>query len=68
MDEPAVPGVDRYVTDPAALSEQHQIANSERPRRWLDRDSRARHLPRSSRQTDALNSVHVLNESGAIKP
>jgi hypothetical protein len=39
MDEPAVPGVDRYVTDPAALSEQHQIANSERPRRWLDRDS-----------------------------
>jgi hypothetical protein len=68
VDEPAVPRIDRDVTDPATLCEQHQIPNGERARRGLDRDSRARHLPRSSRQVDTLNSVDVLNESGAIKP
>jgi hypothetical protein len=68
VDEPAVSRIDRYVTDPATLREQHQIANGKRTRRGLDRDSRTRHLPRSSRQIDTLNSVDILNESGAIEP
>ena len=39
VDEPAVSRIDRYVTDAAALREQHQIPNGERTPRWLDRDS-----------------------------
>src|ERR1700730_4187326 len=65
--EPTVPRVDRDVGGLGALSEQQPITNGERAHRWLDSDSRSRHLPRSSRQVDSLNAIDVLNESGAIK-
>jgi len=45
VDETTVSGIDRYVADPTALREQHQVTDSQRSSRRINRDPGARHLP-----------------------
>ena len=67
MDEAAVPGINGYMADPAALLEQHEVANGHRAGRRRNRDSDAGHLPRGPREVNSLDAVDVLNEPRAIE-
>ena len=66
VEETSVARVYRDVTDPSTLLEEQQVANGQGA--GGDRDAGAGHLSRGARKIDAVQSVYVLNESGAIKP
>ena len=68
VDEPMITRIDRDVADSATLLEQHEVAYRKCASRWLNGDSRAGHLTRSSRQIHSLLCVDVLDETRTIEP